>query len=286
MTDEPNPYAPPEVTETEAPTALYWQVQGIDVLAKNGATLPKVDLESGVSEEPLKAVSRIHESAGAGAMVRSALMITGYFLLKQYTDLSLPTLLALVFVSIIILRRIGAMKGGGRIVIWTFVEQRRARRMAIRKYARIGLMLLFAFVMMALLFIPAYTGNASADTFIKWVTWILPSGIACIFGIAIWSVFDRPKTRIRNGPGGWLQITGAHPAAIGFLRGVEEETARKTDGSASRKRLIRTVYLHRYPLRPFDRKALEATSVSHQHHPAQAVALALSRARGLSLQRG
>ena len=177
-------------------------------------------------------------------MVRAALMVTGYFLLKQYTDLSLPTLLALVFVSIIVLRRIGAMKGGGRIVIWTFVEQRRARRMAIRKYARIGLLLLLAFIMMALLFIPAFTGNASADTFMKWVTWILPSGIACILGIAIWAILDRPKTRIRNGPGGWIQISGAHPEALGFLRGVE----RKADENTPGKRLVRTIYLHRYPL--------------------------------------
>ena len=42
-----NPYAPPAVTESEAPSSLTWQVQGNALLVKNGAVLPQIDLETG-----------------------------------------------------------------------------------------------------------------------------------------------------------------------------------------------------------------------------------------------
>ncbi|MEX1116939.1 MAG: hypothetical protein WEB53_16955 [Akkermansiaceae bacterium] len=80
---EPNPYAPPSVDESEAPSAIYWQCYGERVMARNGAMLPKVDLETGASDEEMTSVARSYQAAGAGHVFKIAIFVGIYFFARE-----------------------------------------------------------------------------------------------------------------------------------------------------------------------------------------------------------
>jgi hypothetical protein len=69
-----NPYAPPETLETEATPSVYWRCFGERVMARDGAVLPKVDLETGVSEGEMLAVPRSYQ---ATSLTARNLLFTG-----------------------------------------------------------------------------------------------------------------------------------------------------------------------------------------------------------------
>ena len=78
MNRDTNPYAPPCVAESEAPSTRYWYVDGIHLMAKHGAILPKVDLDTGVSEGGMKCVQRTCQTLTASTFLPSIVLIAGY----------------------------------------------------------------------------------------------------------------------------------------------------------------------------------------------------------------
>jgi hypothetical protein len=246
MTQE-NPYAPPAVAETETVSSRYWRLDGIGVILKNGATLPKVDLDSGVSEgeETLRSIQCIHQNAGIGLVIS---LVIPYFLiivLSSYFEISSTSLFVSVIAGSLLLTRVMNLRGSqsSRIVIWFFTEERRAKRATIRRNIRIGtLVLLLAGLLVRML---APVGSSPFGFFKLYLVWL-----GCMVALAIWALFDRPKYKIRAAESGWLQISPIHPKALEFLSRIEAEELQQQDSSGQPpKRLVQTIYLHRYPLR-------------------------------------
>ncbi|RYD42294.1 MAG: hypothetical protein EOP85_11425 [Verrucomicrobiaceae bacterium] len=73
-----NPYAPPQVDETEAPLLRHWRVEGTSVLVKNLAALPMVDLNTGDHDVPLKCVRRMVQQNNLSQSIRTVAVIFAF----------------------------------------------------------------------------------------------------------------------------------------------------------------------------------------------------------------
>lgn len=243
-----NPYAPPSVLETEAPATLAWQVDGTGVLAKNGATLPQVDLDTGVSEGPMRSLRRVGEFNLAIVVASAVFGIGGYFGAKHVFGGEFFGFFCLLLVGQMVFGRLRTLRGAAtqRVLVWTFLEESRARRIARRRWLRISAMLVIAISMVVL---PLLLVGPHKDL-MKWFTRLFAVGIPLLIILIAWAVLDQGKTRIRPGPQGWLRIERVHPEALAKLREIEREI-RDKEGSlhAVRKRRVRTSWFHRYPLR-------------------------------------
>jgi hypothetical protein len=248
LSSDSNPYAPPGVAETEAPSSRYWYSDGTSLIVRNGATLPKVDLDTGISEGPMEPFQRIVNVSNPLDFLMGALVVGGFLALRSYANLESVGLLIPLLLLVALLKRLGFLRGNPNSVIRTFsfIQQHRARRATLRRRFRIGIMILIAVSIFATLFL---SGNP-ADFVMIWFQWVLPGGVLGIIGLAIWGIFDRPRTKTRSEAPGWMRITGIHPDALNFLL-AEEQAIRLLEASRppGRKRLVRTVFYHRFPLR-------------------------------------
>jgi hypothetical protein len=244
---EPNPYAPPKVDESEAPSAIYWQCYGERVLARNGAMLPKVDLETGASDDEMTSVARSYQAAGAGHVFKIAMFVGIYFFAQALFENDSEWLLWTLVGASIVMGWLGRLRGGqtGAITIWEFRETVRERRRQIRRKIRIGL-LAGSFLLMILG--PSLL-LSSGPFHAAWVLRLITTGLVLLLANALWAMFDRPSTRSESGPDGWLRIRKVHPAAMAKLRKIEAEQQQQAATAAPhRKRLVRTSYYHKYPL--------------------------------------
>ncbi len=238
-----NPYAPPAVPESDAPSVRYWRTYGTSLFVRNGATLPEVDLETGVtgSDGKLKPIQRVHQNFGGSALSRMMAIFAAYFVLSSYFQIRGFMVVVCVFAVSFVLRLRGTP--GGRIAIWTFTEARRARRTTLRRIIRlVGLVLLLITLFIIPLFIPQLSGTSILQAYMGW--------LALIAALAVWAFFDRPKYKIHAADPGWLRITPIHPTALEFLGSIEAaENLQLAGNPLPRRRLVHTTYYWRYPLR-------------------------------------
>jgi hypothetical protein len=250
-----NPYAPPAVAETEASSTRYWYTYGTSLIVRNGATLPKIDLETGAGDEEqvLRPIRRIHEGMGPGGIVSILIYVAMTVVLINVFKVRATTIFFVCLVASLGYRQASALRGGKsqRVSIWTFIEERRAKRAALRRYLRIGLMLSVFGLTVGTLFIPISLPSIQIGGFMKvWIYQIVPACALLIVGMGIWAFLDRPKYKLHSADPGWLRITPIHPQALAFLHAIEaEEEQLRANAPLPRKRLVRTVFYHRYPLR-------------------------------------
>jgi len=217
------------------------------VLARSGVTLPRLDLESGADGGEMKPVARVPEPNIVLILMTMILIVAGYVLVKRYFGGNSPGFLVALFVTVMVLGRVRALRGhqAHRGPIRTFVEERRAKRMKWRRSIRISAMLLIA---LSLLGLPLLLVGNTNDL-MTWLSRLFGVGVPLLFGLIGWALLDREKLRVRAGPPGWLRIDGVHPGALAKLREMERETHdRVISDPPARKRLVRTSYFHRYPL--------------------------------------
>lgn len=247
MINDSNPYAPPTVAETEARSTRYWQVEGIDLVAKNGAILPKVDLDTGVSEGEMKCIQRVGYNTGV-KVLRPMFIVVAVIILNRFGTLEPVPVFLCFAIGLAIIGRIQALRGKptDRLQVWAFAEAGRAKSAARRRRIRIGAMLLTA----AALFLCPMLLSSHIGNFGEWMLGLFIGGIMLILALAIWAVIDSPKSRIKATSSGWLRISPIHPDALNFLMSREEaRNLREAALPPGRKRRIRTIYLHRYPFR-------------------------------------
>ncbi len=235
--------------ETEAPASLGWHVDGTGVLAKHGTTLPQVDLETGASEGPMKSVKKEGGLNLTVVLISGAAGVAGFIGIKWFFDAPFYVFLAVAWTAQIIYGRLRALRGGAiaphQVVVWTFVEEDRAKRLARRRLFRIVAMLLIA---VTLLGTPLLMIGHTQDL-ITWIVRLFGVGIPLLVGLTIWMALDQGKTRIASGSPGWLRIERVHPEALAKLREMEKEISDKEMAvRATRRRLVKTSYYHRYPL--------------------------------------
>ncbi|MEO7101565.1 MAG: hypothetical protein ABI162_19605 [Luteolibacter sp.] len=237
--NDTNPYAPPTTTETGSPSGAFWQCYGERVMARNGAMLPKVDLETGVSEGAMTAVPRNYQAAGAGQFVRIMVFIGIYAMGRKFLHIEGMWLLPASVASSTMLRWfIRTGNGSGAIVIWEFREAARERKRRLRRKLRFGLLFLGVAVI--------GVGAVLSDGDDSLVSKSLFAGLGLLIIQSIWAFLDRPKTRSESAPGGWLRIRNVHPEAMVKLRRIEAAELAKI--SPFRRRRVFTTYYHKYPL--------------------------------------
>ena len=234
-----NPYAPPAVTETEAPTTRYWHTFGTSLIVRNGATLPKIDLETGAGDENLRPVQRIYQGSSAGGVMRLIILVAMYVVLSHFFEIHGVTIVIYFFAGSLILRQVSALRGNtaARVSIWSFTEERRAKRAKLRSWIRMGgLFLLISFL---------FLNPGDLD-------WILPGYLAwlcLVIALGVWALLDKPKFKIHPDKPGWMRITPLHPDALKKFHELEARLLPAETLTAPRKRLVRTIFYHRFPLR-------------------------------------
>ena len=241
-----NPYAPPSVKETEANNNHYWQVDGIGILARNGALLPKVDLETGYQSDDMKCVPRVLQVAGAMGIARTMAGIGIYLAIKSFTNLEGPVIFVCLFAALFVLARLSQLRGSTneRLMVWEHIENGKLRGRRARRKLRIWAMFGAAFLYLLGMILAASAGASSAGGLAGALFIVL----VLIIALAIWSVVDAPKVKSLAGPPGWMRISPVHETALALLRQLENERT-PPDSTTQRKRLIRTTYYHRFPLR-------------------------------------
>ncbi len=212
-------------------------------MARNGAMLPKVDLETGVSDGEMTAVRRTLDFARSQWVI-GPVAVVGFFIYQGSvfaTNHDWPGW-PLMWGILIFGRVLRAALKEGPTTIWEFREAAGERRRQYRRKWRVGLL----FVAFAMLIGGAMlsAGSNSLDTGL----------LFCGFGLlaiqSIWAFFDRPKTRSESAPRGWLRIRNIHPEAMARLRRIEaEELGKISLSEIPRRRRVFTAYYHRYPLR-------------------------------------
>ncbi len=243
---EPNPYAPPAVTEPEASSVLYWQCYGARVMGRNGAVLPKVDLETGVSEGEMTGVWRSYQTVGGIRFLGLILPVSLFIYVRNTFGIGQDWpmwafIVMFVFVGKIL--RVGSSNDS--ITLWEFRESARERRRLLRQRWRLG-MLCFSFLLMigGPMLLEHFAPFGSA-----WPLRLLSCGMGLLLVNGIWKLVDRPKTHCERGPAGWLRIRNVQPEAMVKLRQIEaEDRAKIAAAPEPRKRRVCTSFYHRYPI--------------------------------------
>ena len=238
MSGESNPYAPPGAADPGTSTTRQWQLDGVSVFARNRAILPKVDLDTGEHDAPMKPIHLASPTKSPLATVASAVLTAIFVFCAVVFDFN-PLMMVVPVITMIIGWRLVALRTGsdGKMVAWAFMSETRADRLNRRR--KIRARLLFGCAI-------GYLWVALGD-FASVPPVLMLACFAGIFGCAIWGLIDRPKVRATAVDGGWLHLAPIHPQALEFLRAEQDRLSAVE--STARKRLVRTTWLHRYPLR-------------------------------------
>ncbi len=261
---EANPYAPPQ-TEPEAPSTVTWQTDGLGLLAKNGVILPRVDLETGEHEAPLKCGHRILVTNTSPISARVIAVAVVAFLGFRHAD---PIIFIVIGTCVwFIVNMIMGLRGphGGRIVVWEFATEERLKRRKRRRRSLIAGLMIFA----ALMILMPIMVSSRNPNYTEIVIGNFIGGVLAIIGIAVWASRASSFAKTLAGPPGWLRISPVHPQALAFLQAMEADMlcVAQLKGEAG-KRKVRTAYLHRYPLRMLLGKTI---------HPLRVLRLALMK---------
>jgi hypothetical protein len=242
-----DPYAPPATAEPQAAQSTrMWRVEGEAVLARDGAVLAQVDLNSGEREEDMQSIVRVHHFvsltnfiilSAVGAMVLGAGAI-------HIRGIKLYMLLGVIFVAQSFWQRGRAAAGkvSSRVAVREFLDLATVEGRVKRRKMRIVMALV---IVMLVGLVPVLSPPASLAEFLTQVMVAFAPGFTALAGVGIWALLDGPKAKYRSAGRGWVRIAPVHPRALEFLSDLEErETA-----AAGPLRLVFAHYLHRYPLR-------------------------------------
>ncbi len=261
---EANPYAPPQ-TEPEVPSTVTWQTDGLGLLAKNGVILPRVDLETGEHEAPLKCRHRILLTNTSTISARVIAVGVVAFLGFRHAE---PIFLILVGTCVwFLFNTVMGLRGphGGRIVVWEFATETRLKRRKRRRKSLVAGLIIFA----ALIILMPIMVSSRNPNYTEIVIGNFIGGVLVIIGLTVWASRASSFAKTLAGAPGWLRISPVHPQALGFLQAMEAEMfcVAQLKGEAG-KRKVRTAYLHRYPLRMLLGKTI---------HPIRVLRLALMK---------
>jgi hypothetical protein len=244
-----NPYAPPASGDPAGDFGVTWQLDGVDLRAKNGVTLPMVDLHSGVREEDMKTLTHTVRLVTADALI-SLCTVVGIFVFVRYFFQfeNFIGLFVLSFIVLTILKSIGILRKNpnAEIRVFSHVDGSRFKRTGLRRRIRVILLILLVLMML----LPIIFAAGSMGSFGDWMTWAYPATVLGLIALGIWNVVDKTRPAATADQPGWLRFRNIHPDALTYLREREAEHLESIRITPpGRSRLVRTSYYHRYPLR-------------------------------------
>lgn len=232
-----NPYAAPRDLAAHESEALQWRLEGADLLVKNRAVLPAVDLETGVSDGELVTVLRQHQPLKGFLPGLLTFALVYGFGSSRGNDGSLTAYVLLAVFVIFFLRALFR----GNISVWDQREAVKHRRRVLRGRFAAGLVCAAPLAFVA--------ASIFGDPLALPVLEIMVACILLMLGGVVLSIVGRSRLRVGGGPQGWLKIRKLHPDAISYLRKHEEERQAVLEASGERKIWrVYTAFLHKYPL--------------------------------------
>ncbi len=231
-----NPYRPPAVQDPAAPSDGAWQVSGRDLLFRDGARLPPVDLFTGEAGGDLVPCSQQFKST-AGVKARRLLVLVlvtaGATFAFAISDWRLgPGGFALFFVAMMILARIFVPNRIATARLHWFTRaggenRRQGKRTIATVFYLLSLFALFGTIALEHPSMPALLG--------------------AIMALSVSSFFHQRVSRLRSGDSrdGWFVLHGIHPEALRELSGRQPTIA--TAFPEKRLRKVHAVYLYRFP---------------------------------------
>lgn len=243
-----NPYAPPTSGEPASDFGLAWQIEGVDLRAKNGVTLPMVDLFTGTREENMNTITQTVKVMTADRVFKGTVVFGIFIALRSYFELERFGVFLPFLILMMLLHRLGLLRKNpnSEIRVFAYVEGVRLRQASMRRRIRVISLVLLGLLM----FVPAFVELGPLGLFGDWLAWGFPGATLGLIAIAVWAVVDKPKPKPVADQAGWVRFRNIHPEALSYLREREAEnleSIRITE--PGRHRLVRTTYYYRYPLR-------------------------------------
>lgn len=239
-----NPYAPPATLETEATPSVNWRCFGERVMARDGTVLPKVDLETGVSEGEMLAVARNYRPSTPVFLIAVIALILLAAWGVEFATIHLVIIFGIISLAGIILKLRG--KKNGSITIWEYRETSRQIRYLSQKRWRQSI----SYTSVLLFILGIAFGDKITPLLPNFPVFSIFTLITIFLGNVVWERIMRPKTRTESTPTlGWLRIRNVHPEAMRKLREIElTEIAKNAECPTKRTRKVFTRYFHRFPL--------------------------------------
>lgn len=206
--EEPNPYTPPGVAETEAGRGCDWRIEWATVVAEDAATLPRVDLETGQTEGDLVPVW--FELRSNRIELLCLFLLAGAWLLGTRWGQPGMAILAAVFVMPCLRKLLVLVLPK----TWRGIRVRAygARWIRLRRMVREVLQMCIPFMFLASLFV---SGSLPFADQIFWIAMLV------LVGLGIWSYMDRPKVTASATEDGRIRLGPIHPTARFFLQGIQ-----------------------------------------------------------------
>jgi hypothetical protein len=180
-------------------------------MAKDGATIPKIDLETGEQSENMERVCRTYQRGGFIILLPLIMLGLAYYFILNYRSPELVILF--VGIASILIISLGSWKSSKHpaITVWEHISPSSNHGRVFRKRLRgwIG------WVETALLFGWALPSDSPS--------WILAAAILLMVSNKLWAHLDKGITRTLPGPPGWLVISPIHPCAFTFLSELQRE---------------------------------------------------------------
>jgi len=213
--DTTNPYAAPSDISSPAFGPSYlWQIDGIGLLVRNGAVLPRIDLESGSEDAALVEATQKFTKGHWSMAFMGIVMPLFQFAPRSFKDWKgLPMWASFVIVFGVWLIAYGIifyfLSKRFRFTIYRdpTVEARRKRNRNIRA--------VLYFLAFALMFLPSLLlFTASSRTHYGAIVAAIVVGLIGMVANALWQYYDRPKIHMSLAEDGWLKLGGIHFRAI------------------------------------------------------------------------
>ncbi len=214
-----NPYSPPASVEPAPPDRFFWHVRGIDVIVKDQAILPEIDLETGVEHPPLTASTLIWTGAYSIDRWMGILWFAPIISVAKSDSASFRNYLILFCILggiADLIWRIKKRNRGFKISIFREAsrEQVNQRRTKNRTFLGLGTLTLIAVIPILMMV---------ADVDPLWALASISAGLvlfAPLIASAIAAKKENP-VRLSAGPDGWATLGPIHPQALPRLREIE-----------------------------------------------------------------
>lgn len=194
---------------------------GFTLLVNHGATLPKVDLESGISTGELKNVELRHRKK---VLNFNGLIAAPIFLIPVSEEI-LPYWgkWILIFTPSIIMGTMGYFRRSRKpsapppqeiIIVREFVTPQRLSKQALKKNITRGVLItaVGSFIGVLVMY------YATPQPNFRLIAGLFSFAGLAVLGVNLWGFMPRPKGKVSDGVGDSIVISPIHPNAFEFLR--------------------------------------------------------------------
>jgi hypothetical protein len=221
-----NPYTPPTVQEAVTePGDAIWYVSEHAIHVRDGALLPRVDLQTGSTDPALAVVGRKYviahwsmSSIGLGPLLFLILLK-----LKKWD--AIPAGISITIISTIWLTAylMIYLTLTRRVTFTTYAQPTEEARRKRNRNIRGTLYPLSLVLLVSSMYLLSKDTTADQTTAL---TGVIVLSVIVLIALSLWQYKERPTIIMSMGSNGWLKLAGVHPDAI---RHMEKQDTTHTE---------------------------------------------------------